>query len=72
MRISCSLSIPKLLSLFLSSELHPNVNTSFSPQVTPVFQVQSQKDHRQVQLFTSSVMQWFFMDGIKIHIFLVT
>lgn len=51
---------PKVINFFPSFELHPNVNTLLSSshsEVNPIFQVQSQKDHRQVQLFTSSVMQ---------------
>lgn len=45
--------------------------SSSLPEVNPIFQVQSQKNHRQVQLFPFSVMQWFSIDGIKIHLFLV-
>lgn len=41
--------------------------SSSHPEVNPVFQVQSQKVHRQVQLYTSAVMQQFSVDGIQVH-----
>lgn len=55
--------------LLLASELLPNANalSASHPEVNLIFQVQSQKNHRQVQQNASAVMQQLSIDGIQIH-----